>query len=95
MADDISIDADDLFIQANQTTQLRSAVRDKATRIAARARQITSKDDGDATISIRENPLPNGRYGMDVVSDADDEEFGTESRKRVGALRRAAKGVGR
>lgn len=87
----VYLDADELFADANQTTQLRAGVRKVATKVAADARRTTAKEGGDATITVREAPQSNGRYGMDVVSDSPDEEYGSTESQRIRALRSAAR----
>lgn len=87
----VDLDYDDIFAQVNQSTQLRAGVRKAATKVAAEARRTTAKEGGKATITLREAPLSNGRYSMDVVSDSADEEYGSTEAKRIRALRSAAR----
>lgn len=91
--DDVSVDADELFQQANRSPQLRSGVMKKAANIAAAARRNVAREGGSARISLREVTQVNGRYGVDVVSDSDAEEYGTEQKRELRSLRRAARSV--
>lgn len=87
----VDLDYDEIFAQVNQTTQLRAGVRKVGTQVAADARRTTAKEGGKATITLREAPQSNGRYGMDVVSDSPDEEYGSTESQRIRALRSAAR----
>lgn len=61
-------------------------------RTVQRATSISRSQGGTARYTLRKGTRPNGRVYVDVVSSNRDEEYGTESVKRIGALRRAARG---
>lgn len=90
----VHIDGDDLFRQVMSTTQVRSAVFAKAQKIAAKARRLDAAEGtGSATIEIKQIPVASGRAVYNVTSSDVDGEYGTSTVKRLGTLRRAAKGA--
>ena len=86
----VELDLDDLFKQVMDTDQVVGGTEQQAAKIAARARQITLREGGEAVIDVRRRYHANGRASYDVVSD---EEYGTSEKKRIRALRRAAREV--
>ena len=88
----VELDLDDLFKQVMDTDQVVGGTEQQAVKIAARARQITLREGGEAVIDVRRRYHVNGRASYDVVSESD-EEYGTSEKKRIRALRRAAREV--
>lgn len=92
MADKVRvyIDMDALFERANQSAMLRAKIRDRANRVAARARRLDQQaTGGKSSIEVRESVLPNGRFIAQVESDDVDGEFGNGKTARRRTLRQA------
>ena len=60
--------------------------------LAADATRISRQNGGKANYSVRSGIRPGGRAYVDVVSDNEAEERGSEQVPRINALRRAARG---
>lgn len=89
------LDADTIFDTVMKTPQVKAKVWATAQKVARQGRRHTIAAGGKAEITIRENPLPSGRYSVDVVSDTPGEEYGSSEHLRIRALRRAAREVKR
>lgn len=77
----VDIDADDLFVQANDDARVKAAVRKRAASMTSRVRKELARADVKASVSIRDHPLPNGRTSVDVyVEAADDKDARTVGR---------------
>ncbi|WP_018021455.1 hypothetical protein [Corynebacterium doosanense] len=86
------IDADDLFVLANQTTQVKAAVSQRSANIASRTRRELAKAKIDADVTVTPRTLANGRSGADVTVSGK----GDYSARRAGRiLRRTAREVRR
>nr|DAT11435.1 MAG TPA: hypothetical protein [Caudoviricetes sp.] len=91
MAKYARIDGDALFMEVMQLDQVRAGVNRRASRIMERAIRYTSSAGGVAEFSTEPYTLSNGRYGVDVTCSDSGEEYGGSGRKRIRALRRAAR----
>ncbi|MDO4653375.1 hypothetical protein [Corynebacterium durum] len=83
---------DAVWRAANKNGELTRKMQEVAERIAASATMISRREGGKANYRVETSIRPAGRAQVLVVSDDRDEEYGTEKTKRIGALRRAAKG---
>lgn len=83
---------DPRFAQVNKIVHKNNALLATAERVRRRAQAISDAEGGTAKFTIRKGIRPGGRAFVDVVSDNPAEEFGTEKVKKIGALRRAARG---
>ena len=88
----VELDLDDLFKQVMDTDQVVGGTEQQAAKIAARARQITFREGVESFIEVRLRYHENGRASYDLVSESDEED-GTSEKKRIRALRRAAREV--
>lgn len=87
----VELDFDEIFQQANESTQVRAAVLKRATDIAVRARRIDAQENaGHANITIEERVMPNGRYVVQVQTDDVSGEHGDSVTERRRTLRRAS-----
>lgn len=91
MAEKTSLDADTLFVLANRTNTVQAAIQKRAANVATRARRQLARNGVDATVQVRDHPLPNGRASRDVVVSADDKNI----RRAARIVRRAAREVRR
>lgn len=87
------LDADEIFALAMDQPAVKAAVKKRASQIAARARKEFGRAGLDATVRIRDHPLPTGRTSVDVVADFDDGVEGMD--RRVGKILRRAGREGR
>lgn len=86
----VDLDLDQIFKLANQTAILQAKVRQRAQKVANRARQIDARENkGRAAISIEETTIPNGRYVCRVRTDDKSGEWGDTNTRRRATLRRA------
>lgn len=86
------IDADDIFVLANQAPQAQAAVEQRAARIAVRTRRNLSRSGVAADVAVRKVQLPTGRAARDVMVTVKDEK----DRRRAGRIvRRSAREVRR
>ncbi|HAT1303609.1 TPA: hypothetical protein I8V98_002087 [Corynebacterium striatum] len=83
---------DQMWRKINRDPKIHAALRRRAEATAARATAISRAEGGTANYSIRTGIRPGGRAYADVVSDNGEEEQGTETVRRINALRRAARG---
>lgn len=77
---------------ANEAVAKSGALDKAAQRLVARATQISRENGGSANYRAQPKTRPGGRAVVDVISDNIEEERGSESVKRINALRRAARG---
>lgn len=91
MAEKTNLDADTLFVLANRTNAVQAAIQKRAANVATRARRQLARNGVDATVQVRDHPLPNGRASRDVVVTADDKNI----RRAARIVRRAAREVRR
>lgn len=89
MADRVS---DDLWRAANVNGQLEERLLAVGQRTAERAKAISRREGGKANYTVVHSIRPGGRAQVQVMSDNAGEEYGDEKAKRIGALRRAARG---
>lgn len=76
----------------NRDPTIQQACVRRAEKTRDRAAAISAAEGGTAHFAVRTGIRPGGRFFADVTSDNRDEEFGTEKTRRIGALRRAARG---
>lgn len=87
----VDLDMDALWQQAMAQKEVVAATHQRAVDIATRARTLAAADGVyDLDVRVERYYLPNGRTSYNVVSD-EEYEYGTESKKRLRALRRAAR----
>lgn len=92
----ITIDADQLFYDVNQTAQARAAVRGRAQQIAAKAIALDKAENkGRSSITLVDRTLANGRAVTEVHSTDVAGEYGNSNTRRRAILRRAMGGRGR
>lgn len=84
--------SDDMWRAANKAVLSSGALENVARAVAADAKGISRSEGGSASYSVRSGLRPGGRAYADVVSDNVEEERGSESVRRINALRRAARG---
>lgn len=85
------LDADELFVLANQTNAVKAAVEKRAANIAVRTRRQLAKSGVEASVRVRDHPLASGRASRDVAVTVDEKD-----RRRAGrVLRRTAREVRR
>lgn len=77
---DIDIDADELFVLANDTTEVKAAGKKVAAKVASRVRKELARAGVDAEVSIREHRLGNGRMSYDVTANVPDGKERTAGR---------------
>lgn len=87
----VEIDSDAIFQQVMGTTKVQAKVNERAAKISGRIRRDLNRAGIDATVSIREYAHANGRYGVNVMGNASDED----SRKAKRIARRAGRSVRR
>ena len=83
---DIDLDRDEIFALVNAQAQVKAAVRGRASRMSARIRRELAKTGIDASVSIRDHPLPTGRTSVDIVV----EPTNPKDERRVGRIARNA-----
>ena len=83
---DIDLDRDEIFALVNAQAQVKAGVRGRASRMTARIRRELAKTGIDASVSIRDHPLPTGRTSVDVVV----EPTNPKDERRVGRIARNA-----
>lgn len=83
---------DKQFQQLNRNPKIAQALKNRAEKIRVAAQRISDAEGGTAHYRVVSGVRPGGRAYAYVVSDNRDEEFGTQKTKRIGALRRAARG---
>ncbi|WP_182359565.1 hypothetical protein [Tomitella gaofuii] len=89
----MGVDVHDVFEQANQSDELRAAVRQRATNMVQRARRIDAKEtDSRNEFHLAEEFRRDGRYVVNVHSSDVEGEYGTSRAKRMRILRRAMGG---
>ncbi|AXQ51850.1 head closure Hc1 [Gordonia phage Catfish] len=76
----------------NRHPAVRAGLLEVGVRTAAQAQAISDGEDGTATITVESGIRPRGRAFVNVISDREDEEYGTEDTPRIAALGRAAQG---
>lgn len=84
--------SDEMWRQVNKVVAESGALEKVARKIAAEATQISRANGGKANYSLRPGVRSNGRVYVDVVSDRLEEERGSETVRRINALRRASRG---
>lgn len=84
--------SDQLFRAANRPGRIMDGLERVADRTIARATKISRAEGGKANYTKRKGVRPNGRVYVDVVSDSPAEEYGDETTRRIGALRRVGRG---
>ena len=87
----VEIDSDAIFQQVMGTTKVQAKVNERAAKISTRIRRDLNRAGVDATVSIREYAHSNGRFGVNVMGNASDED----SRKAKRIARRAGRSVRR
>lgn len=86
--------ADDAWwSKLNKNRDIQRAVNGRAAKIAARAQAISDSEGGTARIRVETSVRPKGRYQARVISDRPDEEFGSETQRRIRPLGRAQREV--
>ena len=83
---------DEVWRAANKDGKLEQRLRERAQKIADRATQISRSKGGSGTYRVEVSTRPKGRVQALVVTNDVDEEYGTETVERIGALRKAARG---
>ena len=90
--DKTHIDADDLFVLANQTPQVQAAVENVAAKGAVRTRRALARSGIDADVTVTPRKLSTGRAARDVIVTVNDEK----DRRRAGRIvRRSVREVRR
>ena len=90
--DKTRIDADDLFVLANQAPQAQAAVENRSAKIAVRARRNLARAGIDGEVTVKTRQLSTGRAARDVMVTVPDDN----DRRRAGrVLRRTAREVRR
>ena len=77
----------DLWRAINESVLKSGALEKAAREVAAEATRISRANGGTANYSVRSGIRPGGRAYVDVVSDNEAEERGSEQVPRINALR--------